>query len=115
MIYRFVNDPDLNLNFDDDTLYTPLRHPVAIEDRINIASNKTSNKTNTNVSDVQKPVSEKSKNVSLFTWFVIVAIILLCLWYAYGNGRSSAPINPTDKNVQSYSPDYGTHMKYGIF
>lgn len=112
MIYRFVNDPDLNINFDDNTLYTPLHTPVDIEDEIIMT-----NKKPTNVSKLQKPVSEPSKNLSLFTWFIIVAIILVCLWYVYGGtAHPPTPSNPKDNtNAQQYSPDYGTQMKYGIF
>jgi len=112
MIYRFVNDPDMNINFDDNTLYTPLYTPVDVEDAI-IRTNK---KQNTDGSKPQKPVSEPSRKLSLLTWFIIVAIILVCLWYVYGGAHSPTQSNPNDNtNVQPYSPDYGTHMKYGIY
>jgi len=114
MIYRFVNDPNLNLNFSDDILYTPLRSNIDIDSKKKIKSNHLSNKLVAETSQT----NEKDRGISIFSWFILITIIIVLLWYFYGgihHHNSPIEINQNGRNLQLESPDYGTHMKYGIF
>ncbi len=114
MIYRFVNDPNLNLNFSDDLLYTPIRSKIEIDMKKKIKNNH----PGTDIVAKQSKIYEQDQGISLFTWFILISIIVVILWYTYGGAHShnsTIEINPKDMNFQLQSPDYGTHMKYGIF
>lgn len=109
MPYKFITDPNLNLNFEDDILYTPLKT------KININAISNDDIKNTNV-----PIKMKETyHFSIFSWFIIIAIISLLIWYTYGWMRKNdilvIDLNKKDINLKLQSPDYGRYMKYGIY
>ena len=110
MSYNFIenkyphDDPNINLNFDDDISYQYLNGDYDIDVTHNVASTVTPNVPPRKAREKQQDTDyKKDRNDStyvIYTMFILVAILIVVLWYIYQN---SQPIeNITD--ISSVEP-----------
>jgi hypothetical protein len=110
MSYNFIenkypyDDPNINLNFDDDITYQYLNGDYDIDVTHNVASTVTPNVPPRKAREKQQDIDyKKDRNDSsyvIYTMFILVAILIVILWYIYQN---SQPIeNITD--ISSVEP-----------
>lgn len=97
MSYNFVenkyafDDPNVNLNFDDDITYQYLNGDYDIDATTDVVPNVTPDVPPIPSSEKKKDVDYKKERSiasnSVYTMFIIIAILIIVLWYVYRNSQ----------------------------
>lgn len=125
MSYYFIenrnpnNDPNIDLRFDNDILYTELTRgdeldkyntPYVVND-IRPARGK-----NKKV-DKKKQTNNADTNTKIYVLFIIGVICLVLLWYFYGSSQDTNHIDivdtyPDQPELTMMSPDMGMDTRF---
>jgi hypothetical protein len=116
-----IDDPNIDLNFENDILYSGLANPNF--DKNDFKFEKSDIKPLDKVirDNYKNPDSanDKSNNNYLYIVFIAVLILIIFLWYMYNKSSPTDQMYGGDTNSSSQlvmlSPDMGLGTRYSIF
>lgn len=131
MSYYFIenknplSDPNTDLNFNNDILYdyvldedvrysgTPPYENSNIQPKI--SSDKSENKNKELIDNIKE--RESSSNM-IYILFIFLTILLMILWYVYGNRSTKPEVSVidaynSDPELVMLSPDMGGNIRFG--
>jgi hypothetical protein len=126
MSYYFIeksnplSDPNIDLNFDNDILYSDiLRDEIDKYNTSYIVDKDEAIPMRPNNLRQQNTKKSDNKKNNMYILFIIFAVVLIGIWYVYGNkikkqiltgGNSHATYH--EPELATFSPDFGNNTRY---
>lgn len=111
------NDPNIDLNFDNDILYSDV-----LDDEVDRYDSKDKNdkiispKKPTTKKDIRKPKPSNKTNYSIYFYFILAVITLMLIWYFYKDKpiekKNIIDTYPNNAELTMLSPDMGMGTRF---
>ena len=117
-----INDPNIDLNFDNDLLYSDIIADDYDKYReAHVINESISPRDPAKKQPIQKLKNQqKPLNYNIYVIFIIVVILFVFVWYTYGGSSKikssdNFPSITSPPDLVMLSPDFGSGARFGSF